>query len=255
MKLILLRYGCISGLLLPVVCLLISCTNYRTVGLLQVSNPHLPVYETAGYEEYRLRVNDEIAIRLISTDVLFTSLISGRQESGSDHSASTYRVFDDGTLDLPFIKSIEAEGLTLEELARKVETLYREMVPDVVVKLALVNNNFTVIGEAGSGVFPMYNDRMTVYQALSVSGRLFPTADYSKVRVIRESGHGTEILEFDMRPSSVINSKYYYVYPNDVIYVQKANSAFWKIDSIGALTGLISSSLTLLLTVIYLTNR
>jgi polysaccharide export outer membrane protein len=128
----------------------------------------------------------------------------------------------------------------------------REIIPDAEVKLSIANKTFTVIGDAGTGVFNIPRDRFTIYQALSMSGEVQHAGDYKHVRILRVNEKGTEILEFDIRPKSIIESKYYYIYPNDIIYVQRAPSAFYKIEnSWSNFVGVISSSLSLLFTVLY----
>lgn len=240
----------ILTMLLAVV-LLPSCYNYKSVGLLQEKNRRLPVYESQEFTPYRLRVNDEVIFRLISSDVTISRLLLSDQYVSNSQHVMSYRIYPDGTIDLPYIKSIPVEGMTIEEASRVVENRFREILPDAAITLALANKNFTVIGEAGSGVFPIFKERLTIYQALSMSGDLHRSGDHKKVRIVRESVNGTEILEFDIRPASLINSKYYYIYPNDILYVQKAASSFWKVDNYGSFIGLITSSLTLMLTVFY----
>jgi polysaccharide export outer membrane protein len=128
---------------------------------------------------------------------------------------------------------------------------FREIIPDAEVKLSIANKSFTVIGEAGTGVFPVYKDKLTIYQALAMSGDLKLSGDFRHVKILREEEGKTEILEFDIRPASVIESKYYYVYPNDIIYVQRASSSFFKVNNYSSFLGLISSSLSLLFSVLY----
>jgi polysaccharide export outer membrane protein len=84
-----------------------------------------------------------------------------------------------------------------------------------------------------------------------MSGEITYTGDYKEVRIIRETEHGTEVLEFDIRPASIINSKYYYIYPNDIIYVQRNPASFYKVDNYSSFITLISSSLSLLFTVFF----
>ena len=58
------------------------------------------------------------------------------------------------------------------------------------------------------------------------------------------------MLEFDIRTNTIINSKYYYVYPNDVIYVARTKDSFFKVPSYTGFLGLITSSLSLLVSVL-----
>lgn len=228
---------------------LTSCYNYQSIGLLQ-EHASLPTYPKSDYKEYRIRINDEIIYRLITSDETISKLI--QSNTASSNYVVSYRVYPDGTIDLPFIKNIHVEGLTMTEAGKAVEKRMREIIPDAEVKLSIANKTFTVIGEAGTGVFNIPRDRFTIYQALSMSGEVQHAGDYKHVRILRVNDKGTEILEFDIRPKSIIESKYYYIYPNDILYVQRASSAFYKIEnSWSNFVGVISSSLSLLFTVLY----
>lgn len=238
-----------SSLLILVVFLLNSCYNYRSVGLLQ-DRKDLPVYEKSSYEEYKIRINDEIVYRLITSDETISKLI--QTNASQSNYVISYRVYPDGTIDIPFVKRIKVVGLTLTEATKALEKRMREIIPDAEIKLSISNKNFTVIGDAGTGVYNIPRERFTIYQALSMSGEVQHSGDYKHIRILREGDKGTEILEFDIRPKSLIESKYYYIYPNDIIYVQRAPSAFYKIEnSWGNFVGVVTSSLSLLFTVLY----
>jgi len=234
-----------------IILLLSSCYSYRHIGLLQEYNKFLPQYEEVAYEEYRIKINDELLFRLITSDETISRLITGNQAISSSQNVVSYRVYPDGTVDFPFVKNIPVVGLTLNEAAKVIETRFKELIPDAAVKLTLANKTFTVIGEAGTGVYTIYKDKLTLFQALSMSGEINYTGDYKEVRIIRETENGTEVLEFDIRPASIINSKYYYIFPNDIIYVQRNPSSFFKVNNYSSFIALITSSLSLLFTVFF----
>jgi len=228
-----------------------SCYSYRHVGLLQQDNKRLPTYEQVTYEEYRIKINDELLFRLITSDETISRLITSNQTLSNVQSNISYRVFPDGTVDFPFVKNIPVAGLTLNEAASVIENRFKELIPDAAVKLTLANKNFTVIGEAGTGVYPIFKEKLTLFQALSMSGEINYTGDYKEVRIIRETAQGTKVLTFDIRPASIINSKYYHIYPDDIIYVQRNPASFYKVDNYSSFITLISTSLSLLFTVFF----
>ena len=227
-----------------------SCYNYKSIGILQENNSKLPKYNKIEYDDYRIKVNDEIIYRLMTSDETISKLIS--TDNSSSQNGISYRVYPDGTIDLPFIKKIKLINLTLPQATLVVESRFKELIPDASVKLSLLNKSFTVIGEAGTGVFEIPREKLTIFQALSISGDLNLSGDFKKVKILRETFKGIEVLEFDIRPKSIIESKYYYIYPNDIIYVQKAASSFYKVSNWSNFASLLSSSLTLLFTVFYL---
>ncbi|MDR3651667.1 MAG: polysaccharide biosynthesis/export family protein [Paludibacter sp.] len=222
-----------------------SCYNYKSIRLLQENNRSLPTYDKSNFKDYRIQVNDEIIYRLITSDETISKVISAGSSSSSQNQIS-YRVYTDGTIDLPFISHIPVAGLTLDEASTVIENRFKELIPDAVVKLSLANKTFTIFGDAGSGIFPIYKEKLTIFQALSMSGDFTETSDRRHIRIIRESNKGTQVLDFDIRPKSIIDSKYYYIYPNDIIYVQRDFSSFYKVNNYSALLGVINFSLSLL---------
>ena len=244
----------ISRLVVLLSCLIAlnSCYTQRDTSLLQTSKS-LPQYEKADYEDYKIQVNDEVIFRLISSDEKFSSLIELGNSAGGQQTNS-YRVYPDSTIDIPFIDSVKVGGLTIDEAAKSIEKRFKEIVPDAEVNLTLSNKSYTVIGEAGTGIFPIYKEKLTIYQALAQSGEILLSGDRKHVKIIRENNKIPEILEFDIRPSSIIESKYYYIYPNDIIYLQKQSSSFYKANTYGGTLGLVTSSISFLITMLYYTK-
>jgi len=213
--------------------------------LLQDNNRNLPVYTKSAYNDYKIQINDELIYRLITSDETISKITSSSASSTGQNQIS-YRVYTDGTIDLPFLSHIPVAGLTLDEASVVIENNFKKLVPDAVVKLSMANKSFTIFGDAGSGIFPIYKEKLTIFQALSMSGDFSEASDRKHIRIIRESEKGTQVLDFDIRPKSIIDSKYYYIYPNDIIYVQREFSSFYKVNNYSTLLGVINFSLSLL---------
>ena len=93
---------------------------------------------------------------------------------------------------------------------------------------------------------------MNIFQALALTGDVMNSGDRRHIRIIRprDDGQEPEILEFDIRTNTIIDSKYYYIYPNDVIYVARTKDSFYKVPTYTGFLGLITSSVALLTTVL-----
>ena len=236
-------------ILLCVVLSFTGCYGYRQVGLLQ-ERQDLPQYDSVAYEPYRLQVNDEIIYRVITMDETIAKTLSANNSVGGQY-ANSYRIYSDGTVDIPFLKPIKLEGLTELEAQDTLRKAMRQIIPDADVKLAMYNKKFTVLGDANSGTYSIYKERMTIFQALAMTGDLMNSGDRRHVRIIRPHGNAEpEVLEFDIRTNSIIDSKYYYIYPNDLIYVSRDGGSFYKQASYSSFLGLITSSVSLLITVL-----
>ena len=236
-------------LMLALLSTLTGCYGYRQVGLLQ-ERDDLPQYDSAAYKPYRLQVNDEIIYRVVTMDETIAKTLSSNGNNVGQY-ANSYRIYSDGTVDIPFLPPVKLAGLTELEAQDTLRKAFREIIPDADVKLAMYNKRFTVMGDANSGIYNIYKERMTIFQALAMSGDLMNSGDRRHVRIIRPQGNGEpEVLEFDIRTNSIIDSEYYYVYPNDLIYVSRDSGSFYKQSSYSGFLALITSSVSLLITVL-----
>jgi len=231
-----------------------SCYTHKAIGYLQEPTKmnKLPQYDSVAFEPYRIRVNDEIIYRLITLDETISKMLGSNSTVSAGQYANSYRVYSDGTIDLPFLKPLKVAGLTEKEAQDTLRAAFREIIPDADVKLALYNKYFTVIGDARAGQYYIYKEKMNIFQALAMTGDVMNSGDRRHIRIIRpkDGGQEPEILEFDMRTNSLIDSKYYYVYPNDVIYVARTKDSFYKVPTYTGFLGLITSSVALLTTVL-----
>lgn len=179
-------------------------------------------------------------------------MLGANTNVSSGQYANSYRVYADGTVDLPFIKPLKIQGLTEVEAQDTLRKAFREIIPDADVKVALYNKYFSVIGDAHSGRYYIYKEKMNIFQALAMTGDVMNSGDRRHIRIVRpgDGAQEPEVLEFDMRTNTIIDSKYYYIYPNDVIYVARTRNSFYTVPSYAGFTGLITSSVALLTTVL-----
>ena len=239
--------------------LMSSCYSHKAIGYLQAPTKanKLPVYDSVPYEPYRIRVNDEIIYRLITLDETMSKMLGANNTSVGSQYANSYRVYSDGTVDLPFLEPLKIAGLTEAEAQDTLRAAFKEIIPDADVKLALYNKYFSVVGDARAGRYYRYKEKLNIFQALAMTGDVMNSGDRRHIRIIRprDGGQDPEVLEFDMRTNSIIDSKYYYVYPNDVIYVARTKDSFYKVPTYTGFLGLITSSVALLTTVLnYVAN-
>ena len=123
-------------------------------------------------------------------------------------------------------------GQTIREAVRTVESaiepfFLRDSINAVcTVELHVLGQYFSVIGGNGTGQYPITRAKINIFQALAMAGDVGTFADRSKVRIIRETEDGTVVKMFDLRSKSILNSEYYYIEPNDVIYIQGWTNSF-----------------------------
>ena len=133
-----------------------------------------------------------------------------------------YTVDSDGNIDFPVLGMLHVEGLTLQELSNQIkETLRRgRMINDAFVTVAFLNLKIYVIGAVnGPGILSVQEDKLTLLDAILMSGGLANTADMRDVRVIREGPDGRRMMVNDVRTVKMFNSPSFYLQQNDIVYV------------------------------------
>lgn len=244
----------ILGILL-VSLLLSSCVTSRKVNLMQEPGKNgVPHYaDTLSYEDYEIRIGDRLYVYVYSVDErvsrMFNPQGSGvsaaqmRQQmtngyvSGS-YSLYTYLVEADGTIDFPMLGHIEVRGKTTREVKQLIENDLNVYIKGygeykmTSVEVNVVQRSFSVISDRGSGVFSLQKEKVTIFEALAMAGDIGDFGDRSKVRIVREKEGKTEVMTVDVRSKDIINSEFYYIEPNDVIYIQKIKGQAFGINSV-----------------------
>ena len=111
------------------------------------------------------------------------------------------------------------------------------------VEVNIVSRRFSVISDRGSGTFSIPKEKVTIYEALAMAGDIGDFGDRSKVRIVREKEGVTEVKTFDVRSDDIIHSEFYYIEPNDVIYIQRIKGQSFGINSVTTSISVVATSL------------
>ena len=85
--------------------------------------------------------------------------------------------------------------------------------------------------------------RMLGPVALAMAGDIGDFGDRSQVRIVREKEGVTDIKTFDVRSNDIINSEFYYIEPNDVIYIQRIKGQSFGINSVTTTISVVATTL------------
>ena len=141
--------------------------------------------------------------------------VNGRQQM------QTYLVDSDGNIEFPVLGTVNVAGLNRQQLATKLKTEITEYVQDPIVNVRIVNFQVSVLGEvARPGTFDIRDEYLSLPKALGFAGDLTIYGRRNNVLVMRED-NGKKIHEYlDLTDPNVINSPFYYLQQNDVVYVE-----------------------------------
>lgn len=184
-------------------------------------------------EDYLILPNDNLHVRVSTPDPRFSFIFNATPEGGAmsvneeSTRLSSYSVQLDGTVELPTIGAVEVAGKTLSEATEAIENVLADYISDAGVIVKVVNNSISVLGEVSlPGMYPIYRDRLNIYQALSLAGDVSDFGDRYNVRIIRQTMEGSIVKEFDLTDMNIIDSEFYYIIPNDIIYVKPMKGKF-----------------------------
>ena len=148
-------------------------------------------------------------------------------KSSSANSQLGYQVDAEGYINFPQLGRISVEGKTRKELAEYItkELEQKNYLQDPVVTVTFQNFKVSVLGEVKTPkVINVKSDRITVLEALAEAGDLGIQAKRDRVAVIREAEGKRTVHYLDLRSSDLLQSPYYYLQQNDVVYVEPNNA-------------------------------
>ena len=151
-----------------------------------------------------------------------------------------YIVGVDGCVEIPKVGTVKIGGMTIHEaesyILDKVKGDFSTL-PTVVVRF--VDYKISVLGEVTApGTYTVKNGKVNVLQALAMARDLTVYGMRDNVKVIREDADGKKsIHELNLNDASVLNSPYYNLQQNDVVYVTP-NKSKSKNSDIGSSTSL-----------------
>jgi polysaccharide export outer membrane protein len=214
---------------------------------------------TSPLETYKLRKGDQLIIKISTLDKDSKNLFSGGNPyEGSGNSVPeifAYKIFNDGKIDFPYIGGIKLAGLTTREAKDTIKVKLRTLIPDCDVDVRLTNAYFSVIGSAGNGRYDIPKEKLNIFQALAISGDLRSFTDRRKIHLLRQDENGkTHIYTLNVRNSDIINSPYYYIQPNDVIYAQNFSGQFFGIETFSNVLSAVASTFSLSYLIYYSTK-
>jgi polysaccharide export outer membrane protein len=159
--------------------------------------------------------------------------VSGNPSTSSSSQAviSGYLVTKEGNIRMPYIGNVMVVGLTTEAIRDTIANRIAYYFKDPVVNVRFANFKVSVLGEVNHPTtFIVPNEKPTLMDALSLAGDLTIYGRRDNVMLIRDNDGKKEITRFNLDSSKTISSRYFYLRPNDVIYVEASASKVLSTD-------------------------
>ena len=183
--------------------------------------------------DYKLQPGDNLYIRFVNiVDQGGTSSLNGEFTRTSSSDASiylqSYTIDEEGFIELPLIGKIVVRNLTVDEAKALLQTELDKYINQTTIIVKLSNFNLTVLGEVKNpGMYKVYQSQINLFEAVALAGNMTNFAKNSAVKIIRQTDNGSEIVTVDMGSADILSSPYYYLKPNDIVYVEPMKIKQW----------------------------
>jgi polysaccharide biosynthesis/export protein len=253
-----------SAVFLTSLLLLSSCYyNKRLVYFQDNSFSASPKLMENAKSIYRLQSNDILSIKVkSSTDAQVSDLFNITTTTQAPMFTSPgnlflegYSIDESGQITLPIIGTLTVKDLSIEEVQSLIQQNANKYLKNATVIVKLISFKVTVLGEVNNpGYHYVYNNQITILEALGLAGDLNAVGSRKNVKLIRQVPKGSEVVLLDLTDPRLLKSKYFYLMPNDAIYVEplKARSSRLNLEH---LTLLFSAATTAILILNYLDNN
>ena len=167
-------------------------------------------------------------------------------------SLQNYLVDAAGSIDFPVLGKLQVGGTSRSELMQLLESKISKYIKSPIINIRLMNFKVSVQGEVTNpGTFAINSDRVTLIEAISMAKDLTIYGKRDNILVIREVNGVKSYNRVDLTKADFINSPYYYLAQNDVVYVEP-NKVRINGAAVGSNTGVIISVTSLVITLITL---
>ena len=245
--------------LVAVVLIAPSCATKKDILYFQNIDEVEPKAQTTQYEAV-IKKDDRLNIIVSGADKTVTApynLTLGEMNANGmststnpENATLSYLVDPEGNINFPILGTIHVEGMTRNQLVNYLQTEIGKDVKDPIVYVSIKNYKITVLGEVKApGTYTMDSEKITLLQALGRAGDLNLTAEREGILLIREENGVARHYTIDLKSAELLNSPYFYLQQNDVIYVPASAS---RVAAATTATGIWSTALSSVTTTVSL---
>jgi polysaccharide biosynthesis/export protein len=242
--------------LICISCGVCSCGSTRQLTYLQGS------FDTAKLSQivttdYLIQKGDLLSIIVFSDNLEATRiynqpLVAAAGASGGSGSAGGYLVDENGFIEFQGLGRVHVDGLTKSQLKDTLNEKLANFLVNPYCTIRYMNNKFTILGEIGHpGVFNIPGDRLSMFEALGLSGDMTFFGRRDNIMVIREVNGKREFARLDITKPEVMASPYFYLQPNDVVIIEANKKKIAENDQVTFRNITIATSIISTIAILY----
>ncbi len=244
-----------------IIALLFSCAQRKDLVYYQDIDTKSTQLNQSSYE-IKIQQDDLLSIIVSAEDPeiaapfnlssVITQQTSELSKAGGQMTMQLYLVDTQGNIEFPVIGKLKVSGLSRTEVMELLHTKIAKYIKNPIINLRIANFKVSIQGEVTApGSYPVNSERITLVEALSLAGDLTIYGKRNNILIIRETNGIKSFNRIDITNASFLNSPFYYLAQNDVVYVEPNKSRI-NAAAVGPNTGVIISISSLLITLITL---
>lgn len=236
-----------------------SCSSTKDIAYFQ-NSASVNLDSSQMLYDARIMPKDVLTITVNTTDgtaaapfnmTVPTPLSQGQRSTYSQELLQSYLVDNEGNIDFPRVGTVHVGGLTKSQAEKLIlEKIRPYMSKDEkpIVTVRMTNYKISVLGEVNRpGMYTVGNEKISILEALAQAGDLTIYGVRTNIKLIREDATGKKAIHvLDITDANLINSPYYYLQQNDIVYVEP-NKVKAQNSSVGSMTSLWFSATSILI--------
>ncbi len=218
-------------LLILIVLLTASCVPQKKIKYLQsvVETDSSRSFVYTPSPDYRIRVGDNLYIKVQSFDektYRFFNPDGGNINSNAMYNdagiyLNSYLVDNEGFISFPYIGKVQILNQTVDEVKATMQSIIDQYLKETTLIVKMVSFKITILGEIKMpGSYPIYQDRLNIFEAIAKAGDLSDFANRSRVVLLRKTKDGVQMHRLDLTRQDILESPYFFLQPNDILYIE-----------------------------------
>ncbi len=188
--------------------------------------------------KYKLQSTDNVYVKFSSLEPISNEALSSNNNTNVVQGIGAkyrdiYQIDSLGFLSVPHLGEIYAKNLNLQQLKDSLENKIQKYYQQVTAQVRLADNYVTIIGNVNNpGRYQVdFREQITIFELIGMAGDLSIEANRKEVRLLRNTGDETEVINLDLTKRNIIESNYYYLMPNDIIYAPPLRGKTFQMNS------------------------
>ena len=229
-------YGFVLFLLFVACNLTVSCVSIKKARYFNdlpdtINTPYV-VSPASNYIDPKIESNDILAITVQTVTQNPGNSPITSNTVGTFSALNGFLVDKNGYVELSLIGFVKVAGLTTAEARELIKQKADKFFNNAVVNVRIANFDIIVLGDVGHpGTVTMPSEKVSILDAIALSGDLPLTAKRDNILLIRTEGTEKKFVRLDLNSSKIFQSPYFYLKQRDVIVVEPIKNKIQNSDN------------------------